>query len=268
MIAGRHLTLVTERDESLRASEAFERAFATGADLFRDRVVGFQSGSLPVDVHWHGSAGIWGLFVGRPWDHQSGKPLDRFWCGFGVADPNQHSSLSITVEINPPHEGENPRTAGVFLRDELGRLYVGHGGRVGGGRPGIGQRAFREFAQDLTWQEIATPKGRLRDVVVFGPFQDAALLLDGLARYVHTVARFKDSYLRSVVFTPVLARVKMRAESLREVKRFPRTGIEGWLKVEVVAALGRESAEALQRRPRSTGRERARPAALEPSGAG
>lgn len=44
--------------------------------------------------------------------------------------------------------------------------------------------------------------------------------------------------LRSVVFTPVLARVKRRAESLREVKRFPRTGIEGWLKVEVVAALG------------------------------
>jgi hypothetical protein len=240
MIAGRHLTLVTERDESLRAFEAFERAFATGADLFRDRVIGFQSGSLPVDVHWHGSAGIWGLFVRRPWDHQSGKPLDRFWCGFGLADPNQHSSLSITVEINPPHEGENPRTAGVFLRDELGRLYVGHGGRVGGGRPGIGQRAFREFAQDLTWQEIATPQGRLRDFVVFGPFQDPALLLDGLARYVHTVARFKDSYLRSVVFTPVLARVKMRAESLREVKRFPRTGIEGWLKVEVVAALGRE----------------------------
>jgi hypothetical protein len=31
MIAGRHLTLVTERDESLRVFEVFERAFATGA---------------------------------------------------------------------------------------------------------------------------------------------------------------------------------------------------------------------------------------------
>jgi hypothetical protein len=238
MISGRHLTLITERDESLQAFEGFERAFAAGAALFRDRVVGFQNGSLPVDVHWHGSAEIWGLFIRLPWDHQSGKPLDRFWCGFGVADPNRYSSLSITVEINPPHEGENPRTAGVFLRDELGRLYVGHGGRVGGGRPGIGQRAFREFARHLAWQEIATPKGRFRDVVVFGPFQDPALLLDGLARYVHTVARFKDGYLRSVVFAPVLARMKMRADSLREVKRFERCGIEGWFKVEVVAALG------------------------------
>ena len=66
MIAGRHLTLVTERDESRWAFEAFERAFAVRADLFRDRVVGFQSGSLPVDVYWHGSAGIWGLFVRQP----------------------------------------------------------------------------------------------------------------------------------------------------------------------------------------------------------
>jgi hypothetical protein len=228
MSAGRHLTLVTERDESLRAFEAFKSAFAAGADLFRDHVVGFPSGSWRVDVHWHGAAGIWGLFVSQPRDHQSKKPLDRFSSGFGVADPNQHSSLSITVEINPPQEGENPRTAGVFLRDESERLYVGHGGRVGGGRPGIGQRAFREFAQDLPWQEIATPRGRLRDVVVFGPFQDPAMLLDRLARYVHTVARFKDSYLRSVVFPPVLARVRRRAESLREVKQFPRTAVESY----------------------------------------
>jgi hypothetical protein len=191
MSAGRHLTLVTERDESLQAFEAFERALAAGADLFRNHVVGFRGGSWRVDVHWHGSAGIWGLFVRQPKDYPSkdypsGKPLDRFWCGFGVTDPNQHSSLSETIEIKPPHEGIR-RTASVFLRDESG-LHVGHDGTVGGGRRGIGPGAFREFAQDLAWQEIAT-----RKFVVFGPFQDPELLRDGLARYVHTVARFKDS---------------------------------------------------------------------------
>jgi hypothetical protein len=208
-------------------------------------VVGFPSGSWRVDVHWHGAVGIWGLFVPKPRDHQSREPLHRFWIGFGVADPNQHSSLSITVEINPPHEGENRRTAGVFLRDELGRLYVGHTGRVGGGRPGIGQPAFRDFAQNLPWQKIETPQGP-RDVVHFGPLQESAQLLEGIARYVHTVARFKDSVasrvtgfdLWSVVFSPVLDRVKKRAGSLRNMKRFQKCGIEGWLKVEVVAALG------------------------------
>jgi hypothetical protein len=188
MIAGRHLTLVTERDESLRAFEAFERAFAAGAALFPNHVVGFPSGSWRVDVHWHGSVGIWGVFVRQPRDHQSRKPLDRFWNSFGVADPNQHSSLSITVEINPPHEGENPRTAGVYLRDELSRLYVGHTGRLGG--RGFKQAEFRKFAQaqGFEWQEIG-----LRKFVVLGPFQDSALLLDKFAGYVHRVAQFKAS---------------------------------------------------------------------------
>ncbi|MCW8137930.1 MAG: hypothetical protein KIT58_03405 [Planctomycetota bacterium] len=46
--------------------------------------------------------------------------------------------------------------------------------------------------------------------------------------------------LRADVFAPVVARMKEREGSLREMKRFSRTGIEGWFKVEVVAALGRK----------------------------
>jgi hypothetical protein len=49
--------------------------------------------------------------------------------------------------------------------------------------------------------------------------------------------------LRSVVFTPVLERKKKRAGSLRNMKRFKKCGIEGWLKVEVVAALGKRVQE-------------------------
>ena len=44
--------------------------------------------------------------------------------------------------------------------------------------------------------------------------------------------------LRNDVFVPVLARMRKRVESLRGIKRFQRTGIEGWFKVEIVAALG------------------------------
>jgi hypothetical protein len=52
--------------------------------------------------------------------------------------------------------------------------------------------------------------------------------------------------LRNDVFAPVLARVKERVESLGDIKRFRRTGIEGWFKVEVVAALGKKKVRALQ----------------------
>lgn len=43
--------------------------------------------------------------------------------------------------------------------------------------------------------------------------------------------------LKYDIFKPVAARIRQRAESLRKVKRFPKTGIEGWFKVEITVAL-------------------------------
>lgn len=40
------------------------------------------------------------------------------------------------------------------------------------------------------------------------------------------------------VFQPVLARVDERGDSLRKIMRLTNSGIEGWFKVEIVAALG------------------------------
>ena len=40
------------------------------------------------------------------------------------------------------------------------------------------------------------------------------------------------------IFDIVARRVIARKESLRELKRFQKMGIEGWLKVEAIAALG------------------------------
>jgi hypothetical protein len=50
--------------------------------------------------------------------------------------------------------------------------------------------------------------------------------------------QMNSSELRIKVFEPVAGRVLQKADSLKSVKRFPRSGIEGWLKVEAVAALG------------------------------
>ena len=55
--------------------------------------------------------------------------------------------------------------------------------------------------------------------------------------------------LKDVVFDPVVARIQGKADSLKEIKRFPKTGIEGWLKVEVVAALGKNIIKLKNRGP-------------------
>jgi hypothetical protein len=53
--------------------------------------------------------------------------------------------------------------------------------------------------------------------------------------------------LKAEIFEPVANRIKDEAESLRQVRRFKCSGIEGWFKVEAVAALGKR-VEGLQNR--------------------
>ena len=185
------LSLITSSLDSSKAFAALSSAFKSDAETFRKRV-GWQGGMAPVDVYWHASAGIWGAFVERPGDEE--ETARRFWNLFGVDDPNTKSMLNIAVEMNPPHQGVNARTAAVFLHDDQGRLYIGHSGRVGGGRKGIGQAAFKEFASHFDWQEIETPTGT-RNMVVIGPFQSEKFP-SLLAEFVDTVADFKKAAVR------------------------------------------------------------------------
>lgn len=47
----------------------------------------------------------------------------------------------------------------------------------------------------------------------------------------------EDTFLKENVFGPVAKRVLERADALRHFVRFPRAGVEGWLKVEAIWAL-------------------------------
>ncbi|MBX5453910.1 MAG: hypothetical protein K6U10_08225 [Acidobacteriia bacterium] len=48
-----------------------------------------------------------------------------------------------------------------------------------------------------------------------------------------------DAFLKDKIFRPIADRVKSRGEdSLKDFTRFVKSGIEGWLKVEAVQALG------------------------------
>ena len=182
--------LITTHDESLRAFEAFQSAFSARANVIPNCRLGWSGGNVRADVYWHEAAGIWGVFRKTP-PQPRHKGENRFWNCFGISEPRLDATLSITVEINPPHRGENRQTAGVFLRDREGRYHVGHSGRVGGGRPGIGLKAFRRYADGLAWQKITTPNGA-REIAAIGPLENGQLF-EKLGLFVHVVADFKDS---------------------------------------------------------------------------
>ena len=181
-----NLALLTGRDDSFRAWEEFRDGFCAGARVVRECSVGWRGGSIRLDVHWHAGIRIWGVFRQEP-PGEGG----RFWNGFGVSEPDPGASLDITVEVNAPHEGEDRRAAGAFLRDDSNRFYVSHSGRIGGGRPGIGLTAFRKWSGQLPWTTIKTSKGT-REMMVFGPFVPRKLP-EKLGSFVWAVHEFKES---------------------------------------------------------------------------
>lgn len=58
-----------------------------------------------------------------------------------------------------------------------------------------------------------------------------------------------DALLKETIFSPVAERVKDRSSSLSEVARFPRLGVEGWLKVEAIKALSDRVTKVLNKGP-------------------
>jgi hypothetical protein len=104
-------------------------------------------------------------------------------------DPNSHSSVNITCEINPPTEGIDRRCAGVFLKDSGSGLYLAHSGKIGGGRKGIGKMNFLEqYSGSL--EEVEWPDGVTAEVVLLGKIGGRSFV-NNIAAYLRAVEAFK-----------------------------------------------------------------------------
>lgn len=136
-----------------------------------------------MSVYWNAAESLWALF-------EPEMASNRYWCGFGVQDPLTDSMLSITCEINFPYEGINRRVAGRFVRRSNNQTYVTHTGKVGGGRPGIGQAAFLEFNSEWPRDTILWPDGQNTLAYVIAQL-DSPQLAHEIGRFVRKVADFK-----------------------------------------------------------------------------
>jgi hypothetical protein len=151
-----------------------------------------KGGRHPATVLWIPDVGLW---LGRD------KLDTRYWNAFGLEDPFGSSRTPI-LEINPPLRGLNRQMAGVFLRDESGRIHLAHRGFVGGGRKGVGGGKFLEWYGG----ELSMIGGDR--MVVLGALDDPRLA-EKIADYVRTVQRFKGEVVtqrRSTSSFDVLAR--------------------------------------------------------------
>ncbi len=119
--------------------------------------LGHPGASASARVSWCEGLGIWFCF--------RRQGADRYGNIFGVRKPGGQASLSITCEINVPVRGIDRRLGGVFARDEAGRVFLVHRGRLGGGKKGVGKTLFEEHYRGL-WTGLEDGDGRSTVAVV------------------------------------------------------------------------------------------------------
>lgn len=191
------LVAITDRKKS---REAFDLLCATFANTYGVKVPRVFFGRED-EVTWHPDEGIWTLL--RPEPRSFGRK-GHFWCGYGLQDPRNKGQLSIDLEINPPHEGINPRQGGMFVRDANDCIYLCRTGK------------FNGVTVEFFWEhyrgdplEVDNGSGKFVRVVILGQI-DSPKLPSRIKRLVSEVKRIKGEAKRikgsSVVISPVPAK--------------------------------------------------------------
>ena len=175
------LTALTDAKEIYQAYRECANTSKKGGQLFK-RTVGYQGGNKEVHVYWHPNEQTWMSF---------NEIKNRYWCLFGVANPETHHNLDITCEINAPLKGINRRCAGVYVRDEDGKIYLAHTGKIGGGKKGIGKSLFiNSYRGKDKWLPVLWKDGKSMNVVLIGCITKSSLVQQ-VAQFVHEVERIK-----------------------------------------------------------------------------
>ena len=133
------LKVLEDKNGIKNAQETLETTIEKISDEKIPVTIGYQGGNAPPgDVSYSRKHNLWFYRGGEI--GESGRK--RYWNAFGLNKPKEKSWPPIVVEINPPVEGIYRRVSGVFAIDDKEKIFLLHRGRIGGGRPGIGQNSF------------------------------------------------------------------------------------------------------------------------------
>ena len=150
-----------------------------------NRFIGWQGGGQNFRVYWSAGLRMW-------WKLYRSSGGSRYVCFFGFQDPNRSKNLTIICEVNPPCQGFDRRTAGVLVRDDAGRIFLAHTGKIGGGRPGVGKSSFISACGGDQMEPIVWPDRKETEVFVIGRV-DSSRLASQIRDFVAQVKEFKDS---------------------------------------------------------------------------
>jgi len=181
------LFAITNTAEIKQCSNAFKTAMNKGDEV--NTTISWRGGTAStVTVNWQASLGIWSYFYS--FKSESGR--DGYGADFGVTSPNITTTNDLTLIINNYQTAPCKSYGGRFIKDSTGRFYIGHSGKIGGGKKGVGKQAFLSYYPSRNIQTIEWGTDDHEDVIVLGAV-DAPQFPAQVAAFVHQVAMFKAS---------------------------------------------------------------------------
>ena len=178
------LTVITDRKQIDIAQRQFKKAIKSSLCYKAKRNLGFHGGNRTELVYYDDTIGLW--FASS----EDTKSMNRYWNPLGTQTVSKNTNLGITVEINFPYKLDR-RVAGVFLKDEDGNIYIGHRGKIGGGRTGIGKNEFIQYYKELKGYVI---DGNEETELLIITELESLNFVKNIKTFVDSVETFKKRY--------------------------------------------------------------------------
>ncbi len=152
-----------------------------GETFFASKINGIQEHS----VRWFQDLEFW-IDTGILEKTKSGTKESYFWNACGIMRHKNVHQLDIAVQIGieTPY---NPRRAGVFVKDELGKKYLAHTGKVNNKRNKELSPMKKYILQHIEFQKIFIHK---KEVILIGCLS-ANDFVRNLADFTHAIAMLK-----------------------------------------------------------------------------
>ena len=109
---------------------------AAAQQTFRENLLAAMPQRITCTVSGVGGGFATEVAYAPEWDLWYAQQIQdkKCWNGFGIGAPIAGKKVALGAEINFPAEGLNRALSGVFARDENGRVFVLHRGKIRGGK--------------------------------------------------------------------------------------------------------------------------------------
>lgn len=118
-------SIISDTADIRAAAQQLDANLRTALPDRIDCSVGGAGGSFATTIAYAPSLDLW--YAAQ----QNGK---TYWHGFGNGAPQAGKKVALASEINIPADGLNRTISGAFARDDAGRVWLLHRGKIRGGK--------------------------------------------------------------------------------------------------------------------------------------